>query len=314
MKISAIAPWFGGKRTMAPVIVEELGRHSSYFEPFCGSLAVLFAKRPSQKETVNDLHGDLVNLARVLQRPGSAERLYERLGRVLFSDDMLWKAREQLAKPVPAGFPLDGCGASWSDMRAYWYFLASWMGRNGTAGTARVDYQLAVRWTKSGGSPTVRWRNAVESIPWWHQRLQNVVILCRDALSILDRLEDCRRSAIYVDPPYHCDTRGHRKRESEHSHYHKYLFEFRHEADADGPDDHQRLRDILQNYRHARVVVSYYDSPRIRELYEGWRFMEHYRMKNLHAFSGRGAPPKSAPEVLILNGPSYAAASEKVLF
>ena len=313
MRISAIAPWFGGKRTMAPVIVEELGRHSSYFEPFCGSLAVLFAKRPSQKETVNDLHGDLVNLARVLQRPGSAERLYERLGRVLFSDDMLWKAREQLAKPVPAGFPWDDLtseNAYWATMRAYWYFLASWMGRNGTAGTARVDYQLAVRWTKSGGSPTVRWRNAVESIPWWHQRLQNVVILCRDALSIIGRPEDCRQAAIYVDPPYHCDTRAYTK----NGQGSKYLHEFRHQADSDGPDDHQRLRDLLEGYRHARVVVSYYDSPRIRDLYQGWTFMEHYRMKNLHAFSGRGAPPKSAPEVLILNGPSYAAASEKVLF
>ena len=310
MKIKAIAPWFGGKRTMAPVVVEELGRHSSYFEPFCGSMAVLFAKRPSQKETVNDLHGDLVNLARVLQRRGTAEVLYEHLGQVLFSDDVLRQAWAQLAKPVPAGFPSDDLSedAYWATMRAYWYFLASWMGRNGTAGTARVDYQLAVRWTRSGGSPTVRWRNAVESIPWWHRRLQNVVILCRDGLSILDRLEDCRQTAIYVDPPYHSDTRAYTK----NGQGSKYLHEFRHEADADGPDDHQRLRDILQNYRHSRVVVSYYDSPRIRELYEGWTFIEHYRTKHLHAQNGRGAPPKSAPEVLILNGPSYAAAGERL--
>ncbi len=309
MKIKAIAPWFGGKRTMAPVIVEELGRHTSYFEPFCGSMAVLFAKKPSQKETVNDFHGDLVNLARVLQQRGSAERLYEKLGRVLFSDDVLWQAREQLAKPVPAGFPSD-VATSWAELRAYWYFLASWMGRNGTAGTARVDYQLAVRWTASGGSPTVRWRNAVESIPWWHQRLRNVVILCRDAMSIIDRFEDCQQSALYVDPPYHSESRGCTK----NGRGSKYLHEFRHEANADGPDDHQRLRDSLQNYRKARVVVSYYDSPRIRELYEGWTFIEHYRLKNLHAQNGRGSKPKAAPEVLILNGPSYAAASEGGLF
>lgn len=71
-KIKAIAPWFGGKRTMAPAIVTELGKHSQYFEPFCGSMAVLFAKKPSQKETVNDLHGDLINLARVLQQEQTA--------------------------------------------------------------------------------------------------------------------------------------------------------------------------------------------------------------------------------------------------
>lgn len=38
MKISAIAPWFGSKRTLAPRIVEVLGEHRAYWEPFCGSL------------------------------------------------------------------------------------------------------------------------------------------------------------------------------------------------------------------------------------------------------------------------------------
>ncbi len=37
MPVRALAPWFGGKRTMAPAIVAELGPHTQYFEPFCGS-------------------------------------------------------------------------------------------------------------------------------------------------------------------------------------------------------------------------------------------------------------------------------------
>jgi len=52
MKIGALAPWFGGKRSMAADIVRELGPHTQYFEPFCGSMAVLMAKPPAQKETV----------------------------------------------------------------------------------------------------------------------------------------------------------------------------------------------------------------------------------------------------------------------
>src|SRR5436305_15220627 len=67
MNVKAIAPWFGGKRTLAPAIVVELGTHTQYFEPFFGSGAVLFAKMPSQKETVNELSGDLILLARVVQ-------------------------------------------------------------------------------------------------------------------------------------------------------------------------------------------------------------------------------------------------------
>jgi DNA adenine methylase len=302
MKIKAIAPWFGGKRTLAPAIALELGAHGQYFEPFCGSMAVLFAKAPSQKETVNDLHGDLINLARVVQCGTSAEALYERLQRTLFSEDLLDQAREHLdhldIDEILAGPEII------RRERAYWYFLASWMGRNGTAGTARIDYQLAVRWTKGGGSPTVRWRNAVESLPWWHQRLTNVVILRRDAFQIIDRFEDVKETAIYVDPPYPSETRA--KGAVKNGRGGKYLHEFEHNPDGMFGDDHTRLAEILRGYRKARIVVSSYDCSRIRAQYDGWTFIDHTRQKHLHAQNGRGARPKDAPEVLIVNGPSYA--------
>lgn len=375
MKVKALAPWFGGKRTMAPTIVQELGKHTQYFEPFCGSMAVLFAKDPVQKETVNDLHQDLINLARVLADPKLAKDLYDRLSRGLFSEDLLETARSRLQEAravrpskeaksgqcwycgeparevwgggeTPALFCRKcaafgrasirlralGCAAEADELdeaygietrpsfsnwtfpsddgeecapsvtRAFWYFLASWMGRNGTAGTARVDYQIAVRWTKNGGSPTVRWRNAVESIPEWHRRLQGVVILRRDAFRIIDRFEDVKETAIYVDPPYAGETRGKIK----DGRSGVYLHEFNHEPSLLESDQHAKLAEILRRYRKARVVVSYYDCPRIRELYDGWTFVEHTRQKHLHAQNGRGARPKEAPEVLIINGPSYA--------
>lgn len=296
MKIGAIAPWFGGKRTMAPAIVTELGRHTQYFEPFCGSMSVLFAKNPSQKETVCDLHGDLTNLARVVQHPEDGFWLFDELQRVLFGQAILEDARAYLEADPPV----------YDRQRAYWYFLACWMGRNGTAGTERVDYQIAVRWTKGGGSPTVRWRNALRSMPAWHERLQNVVILNRDAFEILPRFEDDPGTAIYVDPPYMAQTRS--KGAVKNGRGGKYKHEFSHNGDMFGPDDHTRLARILRTYRHARIVVSYYDCPLARELYDGWTFVDHSRQKHLHAQNGRGARPKQAPEVLIVNGESYATA------
>lgn len=294
-KIRAIAPWFGGKRTLAPAIVQQLGKHTQYFEPFCGSMAVLFEKPQSQKETVNDLHGDLINLARCLQDQDTAEQLYDRLGKTLFSEDLLQMAKLEMSVNM---LPLGTVGRHVD--RAYWYFLASWMGRNGTAGTARVDYQIAVRWTKGGGSPTVRWRNVVESIPWWHQRLLNVVILRRDAFKIIDRFEDCEGTAIYADPPYHSDTRGSVK----DGRGGKYQHEFNHHDPIFG-DDHTRLAEILRGYRKARVVVSYYDCEKVRDLYPGWTVVTHTMNKQLHAQNGRGARKKVAPEILLINGPSY---------
>jgi DNA adenine methylase len=293
MKIKAIAPWFGGKRTLAPRIVQELGKHTQYFEPFCGSMAVLLAKAPSQKETVCDLHGDLTNLARVLQHKTSAVDLYERLQSTVFAEGLLEDAKEVLENPNIEPGHVE---------RAYWYFLASWMGRNGTAGTARIDYQIAVRWTNNGGSPTVRFRNAIESLPAWHERLRNVVILTRNAFDIIDRFEDAKGTVIYADPPYEAGTRA--KGAVKNGRGGKYLHEFHHAGGGLFDDDHARLAEVLRGYQNARIVVSYYDCPRIRELFDGWTFVECTMNKQLHAQNGRGARKKEAPEVLIINGPS----------
>lgn len=295
MKISAIAAWFGGKRTMAPLIVQQLGiKFKQYFEPFCGSMAVLFAMEQRGFETVNDLHGDLINLASILQSP-LAHQLYDRAMRTLVCEDLLEKAESILAEPVDADpyfVPID---------RAYWYFVATWMGRNGVAGTAATDYQMAVRWTPNGGSPATRFRSCVESIPAWHDRLRNVVILRRDAFDIIPKFDDAEHTAIYVDPPYPAESRGGGKGVGGHAG--TYLYEFSH--DSLYGDDHERLAKILREFKHARIVVSTYDCPRYRELYAGWTFIDCARMKNLHQQNGRGQRSKVAPEVLIVNGPEY---------
>jgi len=88
MKIKAIAPWFGGKRNLAPKIIQLLGKHRVYWEPFCGSCAVLLAKEPCMMETVCDLHGDLINLARVLQKEDTAIELYKRVERTLMCEQL----------------------------------------------------------------------------------------------------------------------------------------------------------------------------------------------------------------------------------
>ena len=304
MKIRAIAPWFGGKRTLAPRIVQQLGKHTQYFEPFCGSMAVLFAKPSSQKETVNDLHFDLTNLANVLSLESWAERLYQRLSTTLFSEGLLDDAGDMLEHQTEEEIQTPEQRLE----RAYWYFLASWMGRNGTAGTERLDYQIAVRWTKNGGSPTVRFRNAVDSIPAWHRRLLGVVILRRDAMRFIDRFEDVPETAIYCDPPYPAETRSNVADEGEKKGGGggRYLHEFKHGSGLFAQqDDHARLAAALKTYKRARVVVSTYDCPRYRELYAGWTFIDCAMLKLLHQQNGRGQRAKEAPEVLIVNGPEF---------
>lgn len=292
MKIKAMLPYFGGKRTLAPIIAEELGKHSAYFEPFCGSMAVLFAKEPSSHETANDLHVDLTNLARVLADDDLSEALYERASRTLLHESLFKDAVNVLDSEFNGLKDFD---------RAYAYLIASWMGRNGVSGLERKNWQLAVRYTPGGGHGGARWRNVSECIPAWHQRLRGVTITCRDAFEMIEKIDDVESVAIYCDPPYLSSSRASKSCRYEHDF---------------NNGDHSRLAQSLRRFQHARVIVSYYKDPELSDLYAGWTFAEHMQTKNLHIQNKRGSKRVDAPEVLLINGESYAAeqAAQATLF
>lgn len=309
MKITAISPWFGSKRMLAGDIVSELGPHKMYYETFCGSLAVLLEKPPAKYETVCDLHDDLTNLARVIAQAGSAELLYDRLQRTLFAEGLLIEARTRMVARLERGLGADGAPVDAIDW-AYWFFLHSWAGRNGTAGSASMSFKICVRWTPNGGSATTRFRSAVESIPAWHERLRNVVILTRDAFDVHPSIPDEQGIALYCDPPYLHSTRSGNGDGG-------YRHDFAEAAAAPGSggifgqqapqDHHARLAAQLARFKLTRVVVSYYDHPRLKQLYPpaaGWRHVAKTMTKNLHVQNRRGIGKREAPEVLIVNGPS----------
>jgi DNA adenine methylase len=197
MAISALAPWFGSKRTLAPLIVEELGDHHTYFEPFCGSMAVLLSKPKVRMEAVNDLHGDLINLARVIQHAQLGPALYRRCRRMWMVEGLFreaaarWKVRGvQSATESP---DLD---------RAADFFFTSWVGRNGVVGTQSYNQSFAARYTPGGGHGGTRWQSAVGSIAAWRRRLEDVTVLNRDGFKLLTKIGDEPGVAVYCDPPY----------------------------------------------------------------------------------------------------------------
>ena len=216
-----------------------------------------------------------------------APRLYGRLVRTLLTEPLFQSCQARGLAPLPADAPPD-------PERAYHYLVASWGGRNGMAGTCCDDSQIAVRWTSGRQGPAARFRSVVESIPAWHERLRNVLVLRRDAFAVLAQIEDDRHAAIYADPPYLAATR-HGNRGGGN-----YLHDF-----AEG--DHARLAEALRRFQRVRVVVSYYAHPRLAELYPGWSQIDHARVKALSLQQRRGAVAQEAPEVLLVNGPSYAA-------
>lgn len=300
MPISALVPWFGSKRTLAPRIVAEGGPHKVYWDVFCGSLATLFAKPLCTMETVNDLHGDLINLARVVQDDTLAPRLFERMSRTAMHEDLMhdaaerYRARGNVPAPADPGSP--------DFQRAEDYLLCSWLGRNGVAGTQSYNQGFCVRYTANGGHSAKRFRSAVDSIPAWWDRLRNVTILNRNARGLLESIEDAPGTFLYLDPPYI---------EKGATYVHDFASATVDDAaglwQGDIPMTHEELARLARRFKKTRVVVSYYDHPRVRRLYEGWTFVECPMRKSLVNQSSRNrtVAPSVAPELLIVNGPSY---------
>lgn len=98
-KIAALAPWAGGKRSIAHHIIGLLGEHTAYFEPFAGSMAVLMAKEPAAVELANDLDDDVVNVALCLQDRLMRRRLLYRLDNTLCHERLFAEAAHRMADP-----------------------------------------------------------------------------------------------------------------------------------------------------------------------------------------------------------------------
>ena len=268
--IKCIAPWAGSKRTLAPRIVELLGEHDTYLEPFVGGCAILPVKPRAAVEIVNDANPALVNvLRRVRDRP-------QELGNLLdcyqFDKEIFEAARDSLTKsgvPGSVGF-------------ASRHLVAWWMGANGYAGTTKTGW-FAQRHTKTGGDPAVRWESFKRSLPALAERLRGVDIRNQDFRELFrERPHDLPGVAIYCDPPYFSKR-----------------IEYAHDFT---PKDHADLAAILNRYRRARVVVSYYDAPELATLYPPDRWERHaVKVSKASANSRRGATKTTAVELLLVN-------------
>jgi DNA adenine methylase len=230
-------------------------------------------------ETVNDLHGELINLARVVQHDELSVRLFDQMNRSMMHEGLMAEAEARYLAlgnvPAPDVPDLD---------RARDYMLCSWLGRNGVAGTESYNQGFCVRYTANGGHAATRFQSVADSIPAWWKRLRNVTVMNRDGFELIGRIDDQPGTVVYVDPPY--VTKGA-----------KYIYDFERA-------DHERLAQELRRFTKARVVVSYYDHPTVRSLYDGWHFVPCSVAKSL---VNQGMRDRTgvvrAPEVLIVREP-----------
>lgn len=270
--IKCVIPYAGGKRTLAPRIVELLGEHNTYVEPFVGGCAILPQKPRAAVEFINDANPAVVNVLRCVR--DHAAKVQSIIDQKPFTRESFEWAKDYIGHSMPTCNPVDPHIAA--AQLTLW-----WMGANGLAGTTKAGW-FAQRHTKTGGDPAVRWESFKRSLPALSERLRNVEIHNRDFRDFITEEKDRPGTAIYADPPYL-------------SKQITYAHDFT-------PKDHADLAAILNRYRRARVVVSYYDAPELATLYPPDRWERHaVKVSKSSANSRRGARKTTATEVLIVN-------------
>jgi len=257
-------PYFGGKMTVGPAIAALLPAHSHYVEPYAGSLAVLFAKTPSDHETVNDLDQALVTFWRVLRsRPAELACVCALTphSRVEYEAAMPLDARDdlELARQV---------------------FVKLTQGRSGRL--RRTGWRHYVNPSGSSASMPGYLAGYVDRIAPAVERLQRVSLEARPALDIIAKYGAEPDVLLYVDPPYLGSTRANDN---------AYRCEMRTDA------EHAELAETLHAARAAVVISGYPSDLYDRQLYPGWD--RHTIATN----TGQGGAWDARTEVLWSNRP-----------
>lgn len=219
--------YFGGKWRIAPWIIDNFPEHQVYCEPFGGGASVLMQKDRSKSEIYNDLDSEVVNVFRVLRDKRKAKLLRKSLELTPFS-------REE--------FNLSHKKATTMIESARRTIVRSFMGHGADSTTRKHKSGFRAKTWESNRDSSKDWANYHPAIDLFTERLQGVVIECRDAMKVME-MNDSDKTLFYVDPPYPFASRS-----SGETHG------YRHEMqDA----DHETLIKFLQRLK-AKVVVSGY--------------------------------------------------------
>ncbi|MGO8757013.1 MAG: DNA adenine methylase [Terracidiphilus sp.] len=234
--------WYGGKFSHLNWLLPLLPTCHHYCEPFAGSAAVLFNRRPSPVETYNDIDGEVANFFRVLR--DRKDELVEKIGLSPFSREEFYYSVSK--NPAQVSDEVE---------RARLFYVRARQARTGLAQTASLGRWANCKNTSRSGMSGVvsRWLGAIEDLPHIAMRLMRVQIENRPATEVI-RLYDDRNTLFYCDPPYVHDSRTDKK---------AYGFEMK---DA----EHSELSFVLHRCK-GKVAISGYRCDLMDELYKGWK-------------------------------------------
>lgn len=229
--MKAVLKYPGAKNRIADWICEYIPEHNVYLEPYAGSLAVFFNKKPCYIETINDLHGEVINFYTVLrEQPDELIRL------IRFTP----YARSEYEKSYE--------DADTDLERARRFCVRCWMGF-GAANLYKNGFRSGQR--SNSPNPAKAWGMLPETLQAAAERLKNVQIENLPALELIARYNTAD-VFIYLDPPYLPDTRK------------GYLY--KHEMSI---EDHERLLQAIVDHP-GKILISGYDNELYNKYLKGW--------------------------------------------
>lgn len=276
MTVNTLVPWYGSNRSCADQAGVELQGLKWVGVVFAGGMSEI-PYIGARTLVINDIHSHLINLGRVV---GSAElfpAFQQQTEGKLFHPVELADAQQRCLEREGRKPDLSNPDIAW----AVDYWTAVWMGRSANAGQPK-EFQgnLSVRMNANGGDSAVRYRSATASLSAWHRQLLRANFKQQDCFEFLEEVGDEIGHGVYCDPPF--PGPGDK---------YKHVL---------SDEDHRRLAERLRGFVNARVVCRFYEHPLVRELYPADRWT--YRT----VAGGKTQANKDAPELLLINGASYA--------
>jgi len=229
--VKRILNYRGSKWRMADLIVDMIPEHTTYVEPFFGSGAVLFNKKMSAVETINDLDQRVYNFFKVCRDDS------EKLAKAVYLTPHS-RLEHQMSGQI--------VGDSIEDARTF--LIHSWQSIGGiqkhkTGWRSNID--------KIGGK-IHEWNEIPERILEVAERLKQVQIENQDAIELLQRYN--RKTVFaYIDPPYVMATRKGRLYQTE--------FEDK---------QHEQLLDFLSSDFKGKAILSGYQCEMYDDILSSW--------------------------------------------
>jgi DNA adenine methylase len=224
--------YIGGKHFLVPLVLSLIPEHDVYVEPFCGSAKVLFAKKPSEIEILNDYDKKIANLFYVVIH--KFDEFYEKIKWSIYSRELFNEFRNKIKN-----YKLPSLGDV--DYAVWTYYLletsfSGYLGRGFSTSRKR--------------NHTKAFFDKISKLPQIHNRLRNVIIENLDFEEVIKRY-DTEATFFYVDPPYYGAEQY-------------YDVEF-------GKKDHQRLLSLLKHVKSKWLLSGYSNDLYNSELKQYYR-------------------------------------------